>query len=40
MVLLFVGGELKTEEDEEGDEQSSGSERLRLRVILILVRGW
>lgn len=37
----LLGGELKTEteEDEEGEEQSSGSERLRLRVIVGRVGG-
>lgn len=33
-MVLLLGGELKTEEDEDGDEQSSGSERLRLRVMV------
>lgn len=33
-IVRLLGGELKMEEAEDGDEQSSGSERLRLRVMV------
>jgi hypothetical protein len=32
-IMELLGGELKIEGDEQGDEQSSGSERLRLSAM-------